>query len=184
MVKKIFFSTLLILSGCTYSSKKEQNMPEQHFYVLSNNIVDEEIVKYNTSISKNKKLINLTIRVLNDTTYYEIREVIDGSELISSESTFFVNTRIGLITVRYVNPSIMFKSIKGVRMSEKEAWNIIKRYFPEEYEFYIKREKRSYITDGSDVFIEERMPTTGGSVVWRLKFINEKYVEKMIFTER
>lgn len=38
MVKKIFFSTLLILSGCTYSSKKEQNMPEQHFYVLSNNI--------------------------------------------------------------------------------------------------------------------------------------------------
>lgn len=70
----------------------------------------------------------------------------------------------------YVNPTIPFSEVDGVRVSEKESWDILKKYYPEEYESYLRKEVYPIIT--------------GGGVVWSFKFVSEKYVEKKIFIER
>ncbi|MGI6073565.1 MAG: hypothetical protein ACOYEA_02840 [Fermentimonas sp.] len=185
MVRNILFVAFLyILAGCTPNHNKIPKRANNFLYILSNDIVERELRNYNDSISNGKKLLHISIKSLNDTTYYEIREVISAGYLIENPSTFFVNTKIGIVPVSYINATVMFRSIEGVTISRKEAWEFLKEYFPKEYELYLKEEKRSYITNDGDIYIEEQIPITGGCIVWSLKFINEKYIGKKVFTER
>lgn len=180
----LFVAILYILAGCTPNHNKIPKKTNHFLYILSNDIEEKELCNYNDSISNGKKLLHLSVKSLNDTTYYEIREVIRAEYLIENPSTFFVNTKIGIVPVSYINATVMFRSIEGVTMSRKEAWGFLKEYFPKEYQLYLNEEKRSYITNDSDIYREEQMPITGGCIVWSLKFVNDKYMSKTIIQEK
>lgn len=172
MVKFLFrICFFLILFACTTDRYKEQT-DENNFiiYELNNEIVESEIIRYNDSISNHKQMINVSVWSLNDTTCFEIRRALNGSDIINKASTFFVKTKIGIVAISYVNPTIPFREIYGVKVAKDELWGILKKYYPDEYEAYLRNEVYPIIT--------------GGGIVWNLKFINEKFVEKKVFTER
>lgn len=171
MVRYIFITCLFfILFACTNKYKTQTDENNLIIYELNNEIVENEIIRYNDSISNHTQMINVSVWTLNDTTCFEIRGVLNGSDIINKTSTFFVNTKIGVIAVSYVNPTISFREVNGVRVKEKESWDILKKYYPEEYESYLRGEVYAL--------------TTGGGVVWSLKFINEKYIGQKILIER
>jgi hypothetical protein len=171
MVRYLITTCLFfILFACSDKYKTKTDVNNLIIYELNNKLVENEIIRYNDSISKHTKMINLAVWSLSDTICFEIRGVLNGSDIINKTSTFFVNTKIGIIAVSYVNPTIPFSEVDGVRVSEKESWDILKKYYPEEYESYLRKEVYPIIT--------------GGGVVWSFKFVSEKYVEKKIFIER
>lgn len=169
MVRYLLITCLFfILFACTDKYKAQADKNDIVIYELNNEIVENEIIHYNDSISKH--MINVSLWSLNDTTCFEIRDALNGSDIINKASTFFVNTKIGIVSVSYTNPTVPFRETEGIKVSEKQSWDILKKYYPEEYKSYLKGEVYAI--------------TTGGSVVWSLKFINGKYVGKTIFTER
>lgn len=171
MVRYLFITcSLFILFACADKYKAQAEGNNLVIYELNNEIVENEIIRYNDSISKDRHMINVSVWALNDTTCFEIRCALNGSDIINKASTFFVNTEIGIVSVSYTNPTIPFRETEGVKVSEEQSWDILKKYYPEEYKSYLRGEVYAI--------------TTGGSVVWSLKFINEKYVGKSIFTER
>lgn len=171
MVRYLLITCLFfILFACTDKYKAQVDKNSSVIYELNNEIVENEIIRYNDSISKHKQMINVSVWSLNDTTCFEIRGALNGSDIINKASTFFVNTKTGIVSVSYTNPAVPFRETEGVRVSEKQSWDILKKHYPEEYKSYL----------GGEVYAI----TTGGSVVWSLKFINGKYVGKTIFTER
>lgn len=171
MVKYLFTLCLFfVLFTCTDRGEVQTNENNVVIYELNNEMVENEIIRYNDTISEHRKMINVSVWSLNDTTCFEIRNVLNASTIIDRASTFFVNTKIGIITVSYVNPTVFFRATEGVRVSEKQSWDILKNYYPEEYKYYLTGEIYPI--------------TTGGCIVWKLKFVGNKYISKSTSIER
>jgi hypothetical protein len=175
MVKKylLIFCCAMTLFSCTNLSFKSKKT--EVTYVMDNEVLENEIALYMDSVLKNKnKMINIKMRTISDTTCFDIRYCLSAETIIDAPSTYFINTKKGLISITYLKypSSNSFESIEYFKMSIDDAWEILKDYYPEEYQYYLRNDSIVY-----------GIPTGGGEV-WRLKFKNNEYLGKEIYWER
>lgn len=175
-ILSFFLSFFLIVTACTKKESSSESVKEMNVhYYINNKILEREITQYSDSVKQiNNRMINVNARFVADTAIYEIRYSLSAEAIYSTPSTFFVNTKSGIIAMTYEEPriSVPFAHLYGVGMSEKDAWEILKDYYPEEYQYYLRNDSTVY-----------GIPTGGGEV-WRLKFKNNEYLGKEIYWER
>ena len=166
---------LFIITGCRNKETSESIEDTGVFYYVNNKILEREITYFLDSVKPNNNyMINVSVLFSADTAIYDIRYCLNAEDIYNTPSTFFVNIKSKVISITYEEPktSIAFAHLNGVRMSEKDAWRILKCYYPEEYTYYLRTDSIVYAI------------TTGGGEVWRLKFKNDEFLGKEVFFER
>jgi len=163
-MKKIFLYIFLFIITYSCSNnevRKDEREANLNFYQITNEILLREVEMFLDSVSptrkfKNteKKIMCISVMFFEDTIlytfYYPLSPYIDK---------FYSKVNDNII-------AIDFYQARDFILSDNLAWEYLKEFFPDEYDYYLEND-------------DFPVPITGGGTEWKLLFHDGKLIKKV-----
>jgi len=169
----LLIGTLMLALSCSYNHNKNSNNLEKFIYLeINNDELKKQIISYNkmieSSASKDPYIISVLFKQINDSiSKFYISEELNSFSL--EDTPFFliqVDTLDVFFTIDGMNNFFEYEK-SFFKMKEEIIIEVLKKYFKDDYDFYL-RDKELHVS------------VLGSCEIWELTFLRDSLMSKEV----